>query len=138
MFAHIKNTLLDYRVKVLAASFLALLVLPVKGAELETRIGPLAYEAGYPAAETVEKLYDELDYQRAVQAYLWALPMASYGAMADAHKALGANSHTVVVADKLAQPKQLALTANQDTVYMSGVLDLREGEAGQDRGENGQ
>ena len=54
-------------------------------------------------------------------------PMASYGAMADAHKGLGADSHTVIVADKLAEPKQLILTANQDTVYMSGVLDLREG-----------
>jgi hypothetical protein len=127
MFAHIKTVLLDFRAMGLVASLVALVALPAAGAELETRIGPLAYEAGYPAAETVEKLYDELDFQRAVQAYLWALPMASYGAMADAHKALGADSHTVVVADKLAEPRQLALTANQDTVYMSGVLDLREG-----------
>ena len=53
--------------------------------------------------------------------------MASYGAMADAHRALGADSHTVIVADKLAEPRQLAMTANRDTGYMSGVLDLREG-----------
>ena len=100
---------------------------PVQGETLDTRMGKLEFEAGYPTQETVDKLYDELDFQRAVQAYLWALPMASYGAMADAHKELGANSHTVIVADKLAEPRQLALTANQDTVYMSGVLDLREG-----------
>ncbi len=105
----------------------AAVTLPVQGETIDTKIGKLEFDAGYPTAETVEKLYDELDFQRAVQAYLWALPMASYGAMADAHKALGANSHTVVLADKLAQPNQLALTANQDTVYMSGVLDLREG-----------
>jgi len=100
---------------------------PVQGETLDTRMGKLEFEAGYPTQETVDKLYDELDFQRAVQAYLWALPMASYGAMADAHKELGANSHTVIVADKLSEPRQLALTANQDTVYMSGVLDLREG-----------
>ena len=100
---------------------------PVHGETIDTRIGKLEFEAGYPAEETVQKLYDELDFERAVQAYLWALPMASYGAMADAHKALGADSHTVIVADKLAEPRQLILTANQDTVYMSGVLDLREG-----------
>lgn len=94
---------------------------------LETRMGPLEFNAGYPAKETIRKVYDELDFQRAVQAYLWALPMASYGAMADANKALGANNHTVVVANKFAQPQQLALTANQDTIYLSGVLDLREG-----------
>jgi len=101
--------------------------LPAQGETLDTKVGKLDFEAGYPTPETVEKLYDELDFQRAVQAYLWALPMASYGAMADAHKALGANSHTVIIADELAEPRQLALTANQDTVYMSGVLDLREG-----------
>jgi hypothetical protein len=100
---------------------------PIQGETLDTSIGEIGYEAGYPKQATVEKLYDELDFQRAVQAYLWALPMASYGAMADAHWALGADSHTVIVADKLAEPRQLALTANQDTVYMSGVLDLREG-----------
>lgn len=106
--------------------FVAIAV-PVQGETLDTRIGELEYEAGYPTQATVDTLYDELDFQRAVQVYLWALPMASYGAMADAHWALGADSHTVVVADKLAEPRQLALTANRDTVYMSGVLDLREG-----------
>lgn len=105
----------------------ALFALPAHGETIHSRFGQLEFEAGYPARETVEKLYDELDFQRAVQAYLWALPMASYGAMADAHRALGADSHTVIVADKLAEPRQLILTANQDTVYMSGVLDLREG-----------
>ncbi len=108
--------------------FLALMSsVPVQGETLDTRVGQLEFKAGYPEKATVQKLYDELDFQRAVQAYLWALPMASYGAMADAHKALGADSHTVVIADKLAQPRNVALTANQDTVYMSGVLDLREG-----------
>lgn len=108
--------------------FLALMSsVPVQGETLDTRVGQLEFKAGYPNKTTVEKLYDELDFQRAVQAYLWALPMASYGAMADAHRALGADSHTVIIADKLAQPRNVALTANQDTVYMSGAFDLREG-----------
>ena len=94
---------------------------------MKTRIGELQFTSGYPTEETSQKLYDELDLQRTIQAYLWALPMASYGALADAHRALGTNSHTVIVADKLAEPRQLILTANQDTVYLSGVLDLAEG-----------
>ena len=102
-------------------------VVPIWAESIDTKIGKLEFHAGYPTKETVQKLYDELDFQRAVQAYLWALPMASYGAMADAHKALGADSHTVIVAEKSSEPQQLVLTANQDTVYMSGVLDLREG-----------
>ena len=34
---------------------------------LKTVIGDLNYEAGYPTKETVEKLYDEMDFQRASQ-----------------------------------------------------------------------
>jgi hypothetical protein len=44
---------------------------------VETRIGKLSFTHdfanGYPTKETVEKLHEE----RACQAYLWALPIAS-------------------------------------------------------------
>jgi hypothetical protein len=40
----------------------------------QTRIGRLAFVSGYPSDETVEKLYDEMDFQRACQAYLWGIP----------------------------------------------------------------
>ena len=127
MIIHI-NAVTTRRRKALPVVALSLLLAAqANGQAVDSKVGKLEFEAGYPTAETVQTLYDELDFQRAVQAYLWALPMASYGAMADAHWALGADNNTVVVADKLAEPRQLALTANRDTVYMSGVLDLREG-----------
>ncbi len=94
---------------------------------LHTRFGKLEFESGYPTDKTTQQLYEELDFQRAVQAYIWALPMASYGAMADEYKRLGTNDHTVLIADNSAEQQHLVLTANQDTIYMSGVLDLREG-----------
>jgi hypothetical protein len=94
---------------------------------VETRFGELEFQSGYPTDETAQKLYDELDFQRAVQAYLWAMPMASYGAMADGMKSIGLGPNTVNIADKSAEPQQLLLTANQDTIYMSGFLDLRDG-----------
>jgi hypothetical protein len=37
---------------------------------VETRLGTLRYELGYPTPETTRKLYDEMDFQRAVQTYL--------------------------------------------------------------------
>jgi hypothetical protein len=50
---------------------------------INTRIGELSFTHdfanGYPTKETVEKLYDERDFQRACQAYLWAMPMVSCG-----------------------------------------------------------
>jgi len=51
---------------------------------LDTRIGPLEFTHdfanGHPTDATVEKLYDERDFQRACQAYLWSLPAVSFTA----------------------------------------------------------
>ncbi len=44
---------------------------------IDTRIGTLRYENGYPTNETVGKLYDAIDFQRACQAYLWGFPLVS-------------------------------------------------------------
>lgn len=41
---------------------------------INTRIGKLTFESGYPSKETVKKLYDEMDFQRAAQAYIWGIP----------------------------------------------------------------
>ena len=37
---------------------------------IETRIGPLHFENGFPE-DTTRKVLDGIDYQRAVQSYLW-------------------------------------------------------------------
>ena len=42
---------------------------------VKTHIGTLTFDHGIPTEETSEKLYYELDYHRAVQAYLWSLPI---------------------------------------------------------------
>ena len=52
--------------------------IPTNGT-LDTRIGKLEVKNGYPTDATVTKLFDEMDYQRAVQAYLWALPYVAMG-----------------------------------------------------------
>lgn len=111
----------------MAVSLSLLFLLPVSAETLKTRFGELEFKSGYPTDETAQKLYDELDFQRAVQAYLWALPMASYGAFADEAMANGAGPSAVHINENSALPHSIALTANQDTPYMSGVLDLRDG-----------
>jgi len=40
---------------------------------VETHIGKLDFELAVPTKETAAKLYDEMDFQRAVQCYLWGL-----------------------------------------------------------------
>ena len=41
---------------------------------IDTHIGKLDFELGVPTSETAARLYDEMDFQRAVQCYLWGLP----------------------------------------------------------------
>jgi hypothetical protein len=45
--------------------------------KVETRLGTLKFFDGFPDDPTVEKLYDNLDFERGVQAFLTALPGAS-------------------------------------------------------------
>ncbi len=45
---------------------------------VDTRLGTLQYELGCPTSETTRKLFDEMDFQRAVQGYLWAYPAVSF------------------------------------------------------------
>jgi hypothetical protein len=47
--------------------------LPTTG-PVETRLGKLELTDGYPTEATAKKLYDDIDFQRACQAYIWALP----------------------------------------------------------------
>jgi len=44
--------------------------------KIETSIGTLNLSYGYPDAATVQKIYDNLDRSRALQAYLMAIPPA--------------------------------------------------------------
>src|SRR4026207_2010426 len=50
--------------------------------KIETRIGTLEFTHdfanGYPTDATIDKLYDERDFQRACQAYLWSVPAVSF------------------------------------------------------------
>src|SRR5215467_2891376 len=53
---------------------------------IDTRIGKLTFESGYPSQETVQKLYDEMDFQRACQAYIWGIPAVGLAEWRLAHQ----------------------------------------------------
>ena len=44
---------------------------------VETRLGTLQFTDGFPDDATVEKVFDNLDFQHAVQAFLTTMPAAS-------------------------------------------------------------
>jgi hypothetical protein len=92
---------------------------------VKTRIGDLKFERGYPTEETKGKVFDELDYQRAVQAYLWAYPAVSFESIRiGTERDLGAGLNDLIIADKFADAKGLWLTANDTTVYACANIDL--------------
>ena len=69
---------------------------------VKTRIGDLQYERGFPTEETTHKVFDEIDYQRAVQAYLWAYPAVSLESIRIAAKAGAMDLNVIGIADKYA------------------------------------
>ena len=93
--------------------------------KIETHLGTLNFERGYPTEETTRKVFDEMDYQRAVQAYLWAYPVVSFESIRIGVKRdLGLDYNEFTIADKLADPKSVWLTANDSTVYALTLVDL--------------
>lgn len=66
-------------------------------AQVETRLGTLKFFNGFPDEASVEKLYDNLDFQRAVQAYLLAIPAVSQSANRNEILKLGPANTTVPI-----------------------------------------
>jgi hypothetical protein len=90
-----------------------------------TRIGKIDLQNGYPTEESVTKLYDELDFQRAVQTYIWAMPIVALDALRIANKRdWGVDYNGVGVVDKFTSPAVVALTGNSTTIYAASFLDL--------------
>jgi hypothetical protein len=93
----------------------------------ETRLGTLRFFDGLPDAATVEAVYDNLDFQRAVRAFLTALPAASVAATRAGIRTFGPDNRTLLITESLMDARTLILTANTETVYTFGWLDTRAG-----------
>ncbi|MCM8530151.1 MAG: hypothetical protein NE330_03235, partial [Lentisphaeraceae bacterium] len=79
---------------------------------LETRIGTLTSVDGVPDRETVEKIYDNLDYHRGVDAFLNGIQIASMSAMRKGHMEQGPANTTVQIFEDLMDSKAFWLTPN--------------------------
>jgi hypothetical protein len=91
---------------------------------LPGRLADVAFDGELPRREDVGIVFDELDYQLACQAYLWALPLVSYEQWRTQHyDVFGATSsdivHYVSYRDRLG-----LITANATTPYILNFFDL--------------
>jgi hypothetical protein len=95
--------------------------------KIETQIGPLEFRDGAPSAATVQKVQDSLDYVRGVNAFMNSFSGASAYAIRQGFQGIGAEDNTIVIFSELMDSNSLFLTANADTIYTLGVLDLTKG-----------
>ena len=91
-------------------------------------MGPLQFELGCPTPGTTQNFFDEMDFQRAVQAYLWAYPAVSFESIRlTAERDLGMRYNDLGIADNFVDPRSMWLTANDTTIYAFVNIDLAEG-----------
>jgi len=95
--------------------------------KMETRFGKLEFPGGFPTEETVQKVYDELDLQRATQLYLDMYPaLSAHGLLKGWVRDYGMTdtSDIVVMANRL-DSAPLILTGNTESLYSFFVLDMK-------------
>jgi hypothetical protein len=93
----------------------------------DTRLGVLKFKHGVPDDATVQKVYDNLDFQRGVQAFLSAMPAASLVAMRNGIRSFGPDNQTVIIFETLMDSRSLFLTANTESIYTLAWIDLKNG-----------
>ena len=91
-----------------------------------SRLGKIELKNGYPTDATVKEIYNDIDFQRASQAYLWALPlMAMQQWQREQREKFGAGNLDYVdyftFTDKLG-----LLTANATTPYVMAFPNMKE------------
>lgn len=92
---------------------------------MQTRIGDLAFYDGIPTQETLNKIYDNLDFIRGVGVFLNFIPATSIESIRLGMKSMGVDDYNeVLVLDYLLDSIPLFLTDNTDTVYALAMLDL--------------
>jgi hypothetical protein len=95
---------------------------------VETRLGTLRFFDGLPDEATVQMVHDNLDFQRAVQAFLNSLPVVSLHALRSAIRTCGPDNQTVLISESLLDSRSLFFGAgNTETLYTIGWLDTKEG-----------
>src|SRR5262245_37971850 len=89
------------------------------------QLASLPFAGGYPEGATARTLEDELFFQRAVQAYLWALPAVNVCAMRDGlGEAFGYGYQVMAVFEQRLKPRTVITTPNCDVIYGMAFADL--------------
>ncbi len=93
---------------------------------IETRLGTLTFKDGFPTEDTVTKIYDQLDFQRAVESVMMTTPGASLTGFRNGIREYGPDNETAIIWPRMDSKVQL-LTPNTTVIYLFLWLDLKNG-----------
>jgi hypothetical protein len=94
--------------------------------QIETPLGTFDLVDGVPTADSVDRLYDSLDFVRGIDAFLNCMPGASLVAMRRGLRSVGLDSPQVVgYTDPRANSGSIFLTPNTETTYGTLFIDLK-------------
>ena len=94
---------------------------------VESRLGPLEFVDGAPSEATADLLYEHLDFISGVKAFIDAYPGASLVAIRRGFRSIGVEDNSILLFSELMDSSSLFLTANTDTIYALGFVDLSDG-----------
>lgn len=95
---------------------------------IDTPIGAIELQDSYFDDDASTRLYDEMDYQRASQAYIWATPIVSITSWRDNWaKPYGIENETDFVVLKSLKERQGIVTGNLTTPYIFNFISLADG-----------
>lgn len=95
---------------------------------IDTPAGSVELQDSYLGDDASRRLYDELDFQRASQAYIWAMPLVSMVTWRDNEAAAyGVEKDTDFVVLELLKEKRGIVTGNPTTPYIFNFVSLAGG-----------
>jgi hypothetical protein len=95
---------------------------------IETPIGDIELTDSYFDDDASTRLFDEMDYQRASQAYIWSTPLVGFVTWRDRMtEAYGVENPTDFVVLESLKEKRGVVTGNLTTPYIINFSDLSEG-----------
>jgi hypothetical protein len=94
---------------------------------VQTRVGTLDFKDGMPSKDTVDKVYDNLDFTHAFEAFVNTYQGVNMAAARKGFLDIGVKDNEILIFSDLMDAKSLFLTTNADTVYFLGWIDLSKG-----------
>ena len=92
---------------------------------VRTRFGDFAFQNGYPILDAADALLEQLAFNRAIEVYLTQIPAVAVIEQRRGMREFGARrANQVTIWETLMDAQTLLLTANTETVYSLGFLDL--------------